>query len=295
MKPSAFDYHDPSTVDEALQALASDEDARVLAGGQSLVPLLNLRLATPTALVDINGIAEFGHVEEHDGVVAVGAIVRQWDAEEDDLLRERCPLLTAALPYVGHPQIRSRGTVVGAIAHNDPAGELPAVALALDAQISVVSAARGARRVPAEAFFAGSYMTVLEPGELVDAVWFPASPPGTRAAFVEVARRAGDFALVGAGCSLTLAEGSVADARVVAVNVAPGPVRLRNLEDRLRGSPATPDAVRGASTRVAEEEGVEPRDDVHATGEYRKEVLPVLVERALVTALERGARERSTG
>lgn len=285
MKPPAFDYHDPSTLDDVLQALASDEEALVLAGGQSLLPLLSLRLARPTVLVDINGIAELGALLERDGGIAVGAVVRQWDAEADPAVRERCPLLAAALPYVGHPQIRSRGTVVGSLVHNDPAAELPAVALAVDAEFSVASSARGRRVVPAAEFFAGPFMTTLEPGELVTEAWFPASLPGTQAAFVEIARRAGDFALVGVGASLTVSDGSVADVRVVAVNVGAGPVRLHALEDRLRGSLATAEVVRGVASGAGDTEGVEPRDDVHATAAYRREVLPVLVERALVAAL----------
>jgi len=195
MKPPPFEYHAPVSVAEAVSLLGSLEDAKVLAGGQSLIPLLNFRLARPRHLVDINGLAELARVYERDGGVAVGATVRQADAETNPLLGERCPLLPLALKLVAHPVIRNRGTVCGSIAHADPASELCAVLLVLDGRV-IARSPRGERVIAAGDFFRGPMDSALEPDELVTETWFPATrgPVG----IAEEARRHGDFALAGA-------------------------------------------------------------------------------------------------
>jgi carbon-monoxide dehydrogenase medium subunit len=195
MKPPPFEYHAPGSVAEAVSLLGSLEDAKVLAGGQSLIPLLNFRLARPAHLVDINGLTELGRVYERDGGIAVGAIVRQADAETDPLLRERCPLLPLALRLVAHPVIRNRGTVCGSLAHADPAAELCAVLLALDGRV-IVRSQRGERVIGASDFFRGPMDSALEPDELVVEAWFAATDGPV--AIAEEARRHGDFALAGA-------------------------------------------------------------------------------------------------
>jgi aerobic carbon-monoxide dehydrogenase medium subunit len=195
VKPAPFEYHSPASVDEALTLLAGLEDAKVLAGGQSLIPLLNFRLARPAHLVDINGLAELGRIEEREGGVAVGAIVRQADAEADALLRSLCPLLPAALRLVAHPVIRNRGTVCGSLAHADPAAELCAALLALGGRVTARSV-RGDRVIAADDFFRGPMDSVLERDELLTEAWFPFTQGPV--AIAEEARRHGDFAMAGA-------------------------------------------------------------------------------------------------
>jgi carbon-monoxide dehydrogenase medium subunit len=204
VKPAPFEYHSPASVDEALALLAELEDAKVLAGGQSLLPLLNYRLARPAHLVDINGLAELGTIREKDGGVAIGAIVRQADAEVDPLVRDRCPLLPAVLRLVAHPVIRNRGTVCGSLAHADPAAELCAALLAVGGSVTARSV-RGERVIEAADFFRGPMDSALEPDELLTEAWFPFTDGPV--AIAEEARRHGDFAMAGAvraGDRLTL-------------------------------------------------------------------------------------------
>ena len=195
MKPAPFEYHSPASVAEAVSLLGSLEDAKVLAGGQSLIPLLNFRLARPAHLVDINRLDELNRVYERDGGVAIGATVRQADAEAHPLLASRCPLLPLALKLVAHPVIRNRGTVCGSLAHADPASELCATLLALDGRV-IARSARGQREIRAEDFFRGPMDSTLEPDELLSEAWFPAAPGPF--AIAEEARRHGDFAIAGA-------------------------------------------------------------------------------------------------
>jgi aerobic carbon-monoxide dehydrogenase medium subunit len=281
VKPPAFDYEDPATLDEALGLLAAHgEEARPLAGGQSLVPLLNFRLASPAVVVDLNRVAELATLTvEGDGSFRVGALVRQRVLEEDPVVGERAPLLALATPLIGHPQIRARGTLGGSLAHADPAAELPAAAIALDGTVSVRSR-RGARSIPAGSFFASFFETVLEPDELVVSVSFPPPPERAGYAFEEMAVRRGDFALAGAAVSVTLGgDGCVARARVVCVGAGPTPVRLAPVEDAVVGHRPSEDLFSSAAGRVAEL--VRPPDDVHAGAAYRRRVLGALVRRAL--------------
>jgi carbon-monoxide dehydrogenase medium subunit len=251
VKPPPFEYHAPKSVNEAVSMLASLEDAKVLAGGQSLVPLLNFRLARPAHLVDINRIVELERVYERDGGFAIGAVVRQSDAERNQALMKRCPLVPNALRHVAHFVIRNRGTVVGSIAHADPAAELPAVLLALGGQV-VARSQRGERVIDAKDLFLGAFETALEPDELVTEAWFPRFD--ARSALVEESRRHGDFAMAGV---------ALAGDRMALFGVAPTPV----LAD-----PADP-------TR-----GLNPSGDLEATPEFRLHLVRVLVERALAAA-----------
>jgi aerobic carbon-monoxide dehydrogenase medium subunit len=291
MKPSRFDYYAPASAQEAVSLLAEHGDeARVLAGGQSLVPLMNMRLARPGVLVDINRIPHFSVCGLNDGQVMLGATVRQGAALADPELARRVPLLTAALRHVGHPQNRARGTVVGSLAHHDPAAELPAVALALDAQVTAASAT-GTRSIPAEEFFVAYYTTALEPHELAMHVRFPAAAPNTGAAFEELCRRTGDFALVGVAAQLTVDDGQVRDARLAFAAMADHPVRARKTEAELTGKAITPETVTEAARLTVEEDGLDPAGDIHAPADFRLSVLPVIAERAISRAWSRATAQ----
>ena len=280
MKPPRFKYHDPTTLDEALSLLASyGDDAKVLAGGQSLMPVLNFRLARPGHLIDINRIAELASVGDSDGALALGALLRQRALERSDLIRQRCPLISQALPYIGHPQIRNRGTVGGSVAHADPAAELPAVMLALDAKLRLRKAG-GERVVAAEEFFITHLTTVLEPDELLVRIDLPAWPERTGSAVKEVAMRLGDFALGGVATMLTLgADGQVARARIACFGVDDRPIRVVEAEESLVSARPGEKAFAEAGRIVTER--VEPSDDIHASAGYRKRLAGILTTRAL--------------
>jgi carbon-monoxide dehydrogenase medium subunit len=284
MKPPLFDYRCPSSLDEAL-ALRSEfsDDSAVLAGGQSLMPMLNLRLARPEVLIDLGRVVELAGITELDGGLSLGAMTRQRSAERSDLIRERAPLLQQALGHVGHPTIRNRGTVGGSLAHADPAAELPAVCVALDAEL-VARSATGERTITADDFYLGFMTTALAPDELLVEVRIPAAAGALRTAFVEIARRHGDFALVGVAAAIALDdEDVITDARLVLTGVAGLPVRAREAEASLRGASASAAPFAAAADLVGAE--LEPRTDAHATGDYRRRVAGVLVRRALEEAM----------
>jgi aerobic carbon-monoxide dehydrogenase medium subunit len=284
VKPARFVYHAPASAEEALGLLAEHGDeARVLAGGQSLVPMMNMRLARPAVLVDINRIQDLGNRRVDDGGAVLGATVRQGRALADPELARLLPLMRAALRCVGHPQNRARGTIVGSLAHHDPAAELPTVAVALDAQVTAASE-RGTRAIPADRFFAGYYTTALEPDEMATEVRFPCAAPNSGAAFEELSRRSGDFALVGVAAQLTLDGARVADARVAIAAMADRPVRARKTEQALKGNAITLESIADVARLTAEEEGLHPGDDIHASADFRLSVLPVIAERAIASA-----------
>jgi aerobic carbon-monoxide dehydrogenase medium subunit len=284
MKPPPFEYVAPTSIDEAVAALAQGgTEAKLLAGGQSLVPLLNFRLARPALLIDLNRVAELAYLTERDGGIAIGAMTRQARVERDPALAHSQPLLREAIRWVGHAAIRSRGTIGGSLAHADPAAELPAVVVCLDAQLSVIGP-RGRRSIPAADFFLGYLSTALEPDEILLEAWLPALAPCTGQAWLEFARRHGDFALAGVAVSLCLRGERVETARIVLTGVGGTPVRAREAETLLIGSSvlervsAAADAVRSA---------IDPDADIHATKEYRAHLAGVLTERAVRLAYER--------
>lgn len=289
MKPAPFEYHAPTSIG-AIASLLSEygDDARPLAGGQSLVPLLNMRIVQPTALIDLSRCAELGKIGREGDRIIFGAMVRQAEAEESRLVREHCPLLAAALPHLGGAAHRNRGTVCGSLAHADPLAELPSVAMALDAEFELRSAS-GTRRVPASAFFVSDLTTCIEAGEFLAAVMFPCAEPGTGAAFLEVGNRGHGFALTGAAVQVTLSAGGACDdVRLAAMGAGPTPIRLAAAEDVLRSKVPTPELIREAASCAAS--NVTPRTDLHASADYRRQALRALVERALERALD-GARE----
>jgi aerobic carbon-monoxide dehydrogenase medium subunit len=285
------EYEAPTTVAEAVDLLGEYQDeASVLAGGQSLIPLLALRLARPAVLIDINGLAELSGVSATDGRVTVGAMTREYAAEESAPVADAIPLLAAALPLIGHEAIRSRGTIGGSLAHADPAAELPAVALALDAEF-VVRSQSGERVIPAAEWFEGYLTTARRPDEILVEVRFPAAGPGTGVAFQEVARRHGDFAIVGLAASLTLTNGSISQARLAFSGVADVPVRAADAEDLLVGERPSPELFEEAARRATA--GIDPPADLHGSSEYRKKVAATLVRRGLRTAADSAREDRA--
>ena len=290
MKPAPFDYFTPATVDEALALLDTHGgDAKPLAGGQSLIPAMNFRLARPAVLVDLNRISELAYVRAESGSLAVGAMTRQRVVERSDVVARAAPLLAEAMPSIAHPQIRNRGTMGGSIAHADPSAELPAVMLALEAQFRATSAT-GERSIPAGEFFRGMLETALAPGELLVEIAVPPLPARTGTAFVEMARRHGDYALVGVAAVVTLdGKGRCRAARVALLSVGDGPVLAAEAGKVLAGQAPSEELVRAAGDTAATRD-VDPPSDVHATAAYRRQLVAVLTRRALARAFERAEK-----
>jgi carbon-monoxide dehydrogenase medium subunit len=289
MKLPPVDYEAPTTVADAIDLLAEQlDEASVLAGGQSLIPLLALRLARPAVLIDINGIAELSGISAADGWVTVGATTREYMAEESKVVTDTVPLLAAALPFIGHEAIRTRGTIGGSLAHADPAAELPAVARALDAEF-VVRGPSGTRVIPAAQWFEGYLTTSRDVDELLLEVRFPTAGPGTGVSFQEVARRHGDFAMVGLAVSLVLSGGVISDARLALAGVSDVPLRVGAAEDLLVGERPSTELFDEAARRATDD--IDPPADLHGSSEYRKTVAAAIVRRGLRAAAD-NARER---
>lgn len=290
MKPPQFSYADPDSLAATIDLLAEHGDgAKVLAGGQSLIPLLNFRLARPELLVDINRVPELRTLEAGSGGVRVGATVRQRELERTPGLRAANPLLAEAIPLMGHFQIRNRGTVCGCLAHADPAAELPAVALALDAELSLVSR-RGHRAVSAGEFFVSYLTTIMQPDELLAEVAFPAWRDGDGWAIEELVRREGDFALVGIVARLSADAGACTGARIVAFGMGGRPQEMTAAEEALRGERLDERAISGAVERVRSD--AEAEGDIHASAEYRSYVAGTLAGRAIARAWDRAGAAR---
>ncbi len=289
MKLPPVDYEAPKTVSEAVELLAEHlDEASVLAGGQSLIPLLAMRLARPAVLIDINGIDELSRMSATDGWMTIGAMTREYVAEESESVADAVPLLAAALPLIGHEAIRSRGTIGGSLAHADPAAELPAVARALDAEF-VVCGPSGERVIPAAEWFEGFLTTSRRPDELLVEVRFPTAGRGTGISFQEVARRHGDFAIVGLAASLTLSDGAISDARLAFAGLSDAPVRAAAAEDLLVGERPSTELFDEAARRATD--NVDPPADLHGSSDYRKTVAAAIVRRGLRAAAD-NARER---
>lgn len=285
MKPAPFEYVAAESVEEALAALQQNNpDGKILAGGQSLLPLLNLRLTKPKLLVDLNGISGLDGIRETPEGLAIGAMTRQSKLEHSLLVRQRCPLLAEAIRYIGHVAIRHRGTIGGSLAHADPAAELPALALALDAKFAI--AGRGADRViSAEEFFLDFLTTALAPDEILRQIVFPIIRPSSGYALEEIARRHGDFAIAGVVVIVDLDDaGKIAEARVALFGLAPTPVRARQAERALVGRELDDRAMLDAAVLL--EEVLEPPGDIRASSAYRKHAAAVLLSRALKRAVQ---------
>ena len=291
MKPPPFDYYNPSSIDDALTHLTEHGyDAKALAGGQSLIPMLNFRLAQPAVIVDLNNISELAYIRpDENGGLQLGAMTRHYQVENDPLVAERAPLVSEAMPQIATTQIRSRGTFGGSIAHADPSAELVAISVTLDADFKLRSQT-GTRQVKAADFFLGMFTTQLEPEELLVEVTIPAMPARTGWALKEIARRPHDFALVGVAALVSMdARDRVSEARIVLFSVGDGPVVAHNAADLLKGETPNTELIRAAANAAGTDD-VDPSSDIHASASYRRQLVKVLTRQALETA---AARARS--
>jgi len=288
MKPAPFTYIAPTSLEEALAALDQHGyDAKLLAGGQSLIPVMNFRLAQPAVIVDLNGVSELGHLQRNEaGGLRLGAMVRQRMLELDETIAALAPLLHEAMPHVAHPQIRNRGTLGGSLAHADPAGELPVITVALEARFCLRRLG-GERWVSAEDFYQGLFMTALEPEEILVEVAIPPLPAQTGYAFLEVARRHGDYAQAGVAALVTVdGEGVCRQARLVYLNLGEIPRVAYRAAALLIDQPLSAELIAEAASQAAQEE-IDPTADIHATVAYKRHLAEVLGRRALQQAAQR--------
>lgn len=288
MKPAPFEYFAPTTIDEAFTHLNEHGyEAKVLAGGQSLIPMMNFRLAQPSVIVDINGISELSYIRPNeDGGFSIGALTRHNQVEHHPVIAERAPLIHETMPHIGTVQVRNRGTFGGSIAHADPAAELAAVSVALEGRF-LLRKLNHERWVPAEEFFVGLFTSVLEPDELLVEVKFPGLPARTGCALVELSRRPHDFALVGVAVLVTLGEDDRCQrARLVYLSVGDGPVVAHQAGETLKDQFLSQETMRKA-TQTAAQLDIDPGSDIHASAEYRRHLADVLAFRALERAYER--------
>jgi CO/xanthine dehydrogenase FAD-binding subunit len=286
MKPPPFDYVRAADAGEAIAALArAGGDGKILAGGQSLMPMLNFRLLRPSVLVDINRIPDFDQIEAGTDSVRIGALVRHHKLETSAIIREHFPIITAAMAHVAHLAIRNRGTIGGSLAHGDPAAELPMLAVLLGAKLKV----RGpdsVRMIDATDFHVGALTTTLQEAELLEEIALPYLPPGTGWGFEEVARRLGDFAIVAMGTTVTLAAGRVSQARVAVTGAGDVPQRIAAAEDLLVGEQELDEGLLDAAAQAVMD-AIEPASDVHISGEYRRHITGALTRRVVRTAFLR--------
>jgi len=294
MKPAPFEYHVPKSLDEALSLLSQHGfDAKVLAGGQSLVPTMNFRLAQPSVLIDLNRIAELFYLQPQNGSLSaqagglrIGAMTRQREVERSPLVAKLAPLITETMPNIAHPQIRNRGTVGGSLAHADPSAELPAVMVALDAKF-LLRKSNCERLISARDFFVDLFTTALEPDELLTEIQVPALPANTGWAFKEIARRHGDYALVGVAALVTVDDKNQCEqARLVFLSVGNGPVVAEQATQALIGQTPSTKLFQEAA-QLASEKDINPTTDIHASAAYRRHLARVLTEHALQAAFER--------
>jgi CO/xanthine dehydrogenase FAD-binding subunit len=291
MKPAAFDYVVAESIDAAVAALAAaDGEAKILAGGQSLVPMLNFRLLRPAILVDINRIPDLAFIEARAEDIAIGALTRHYRLETSPVIAAHLPVVAEAMRHVAHLAIRNRGTIGGSLSHADPAAELPMLALLLDATLQVASSA-GLRTIAAQDFFLGPLTVDLAGDEIVTRITIPKLPPATGWGFVEVARRSGDFALAAAAATITLRDGTIAEARIAMTGIDETAKRASEVEALLNGQTLTPDLIDAAIAAVRA--AVNPPTDLHASSDYRRHLIGVLVGRSLADAWRRAGGEQS--
>lgn len=287
MKPASFDYVAPESLEAALALkVQHGDDSKFLAGGQSLIPAMNFRLVQAAVLVDVNGLGDLDYVRVEGNELHIGALTRQRTLERSALIKQYAPLMSEAMPHVAHPQIRNRGTIGGSLAHADPAAELPVLAVALNARIKIQSS-QTTRWVTASEFFKGLFMTELTAEEMLTEVALPMLPARTGTAFVEFARRRGDYALMGVAVVLTLDESGICkDARLVYLNAGDGPVNAVRAAALFKGQAPSKELAEAAAQLAVEQE-MSPMGNVHASPDYQKHLAKVLTHRALKTAFER--------
>ena len=282
MIPASFDYEVATSVDSAISLLAGGgDDAKLIAGGHSLLPLMRLRLARPSLLIDIGRLSDLSYVRESDDTIAVGALTRHHDVQHSELLKEKCPLLAYTAGQVGDPQVRHRGTIGGSVAHGDPASDLPTALLALGAEF-VVQGPGGERTVPASDFFTGFFETALSPNEMLTEIRVPRLDAEFGWSYQKFNRRAQDWAIVGVAALLQRSNGRIARASVALTSMGQTPLRAASVEDALAGAGA--EAIAGAADLAAD--GTSPPSDTNASSEYRQHLARVLVRRALEQAVE---------
>jgi carbon-monoxide dehydrogenase medium subunit len=284
MLPASFQYQRPSTLDEALALLAEHgEDGKVLAGGQSLIPLMKLRFAAPEHLVDINRIPGLDGLSEEDGVLRIGALVRNATLERSDLLKSRYPVMAAAAPMISDPIVRNLGTVAGSLVHADPAGDWGSVMLALGASV-VLRSSRGEREVPMGEFLVDTFTTSTEPDEILTEVRVPAPAPGSGGTYLKLERKVGDFATVAVGVQLTLANGTIGRAGIALTAVGSKNIEAEEAEGYLSGAEPTEEAFAEAARLAAQ--ASDPQSDVRGSADYKRHVVEVFTKRGLATAYE---------
>lgn len=290
MKPAPFEYYAPTSVDEALAHLTEyGYDAKVLAGGQSLVPMMNFRLVQPAVLVDLNNIPDLAFIKpDENGGLRLGAMTRHHQVEIDPRVEERAPLLHETMPHIAYPQVRNRGTFGGSVSHADPAAELACVSVTLEGRFRL-RGQNGERWVPADEFFIGLFTTVLEPDELLVEVALPPLPARSGWSIMEVARRPHDYALAGVAAVVSLdEEGRCEQARIVFLSAGDSPMIARQAAETLKGQVPTQDSIRAAAETAASEE-IDPSSDIHATADFRRHLANVLCRRTLEQAFQRAA------
>lgn len=286
MIPAVFEYHRPSTLPDAIALLGRlGEDAKVLAGGQSLIPLMKLRLASPRHVVDLNRITGLGSIAERDGALVIGALVRESELEASDLVRRRFPILADACRVIADPLVRNLATVGGNLAHGDPANDHPAAMLALGAEVVAVGP-NGSRRIPVDGFFTGPLETSLAPGEILTEIRVPLPPPRSGGAYLKMERKVGDFATAAVAVQLTLGDGGTcARVGIGLTNVGPTPIKARRAEGLLKGHRPDEAAIRAAAQAAAAES--DPSEDLRGSVAYKRDLVRVLTGRAIRRALER--------
>lgn len=287
MKPAPFEYHVPNSIEQALELMREQGDeAKILAGGQSLVPAMNFRVVQPSVLVDINRVPELGYIREDGDVLRVGAMTRERQLEFDPLIAKRTPLLAEALPFIAHPQIRNRGTIGGSLVNADPAAELPVLMLALNARLKARKVT-GERWIEAVDFFVGMFTTALDADEMLVEIELPAMPRWTGWSFMEVSPRAGDYALMGVAALVTLDEnGSCKGAKLVYLNAGDGPVDAKEAARLLEGEIVDEKLIESAAGYASENE-ITPFGNVHTSPEFQRHLAKVLTKKALAQALGR--------
>ncbi|MBM4763655.1 xanthine dehydrogenase family protein subunit M [Bacillus sp. B15-48] len=286
MKPGKFNYLRPATLSEALNLLEEyGEEAKIISGGQSLVPVLNMRLSQPQYLIDVSRIEELNYIRKEDSYIAIGALTKHYQVEDSEIISKHCPLLSEGIEYVGHPQIRTLGTIGGSIAHADPSAELPCILSALRGEI-VIASTDGERTVETDEFFLTYLLTSLEPTELVKEIRFPIIDEKDGCAFIEMTRRHGDFALVEAAAVVGLDEdGNFSRVKLAVGGASPVPAVLEDIEEALIGKPPLQDVIEEILQEL--DDYLDPEGDLHATADYRIHLAKVLTKRALITAVNR--------
>ncbi len=287
MKPAPFEYHAPDSIEQAIELFGQyDGEAKILAGGQSLVPAMNFRVVQPSVLIDLNRVSELSYIREDGEVIRVGSMARERHLEFDSSIAKHTPLLHEAVPFIAHPQIRNRGTIGGSIVHADPAAELPVLMLALSGRLKARNAA-GERWIDAQDFFVGMFTTALEPDEILVEIELPFSSQRTGWSFMEVAPRAGDYALMGVAALVTLDDASKCKrAKLVYLNAGEGPVEAKEAAQLLEGEPLHDELIVSAASKASQDE-INPFGNVHTSSEFQRHLANVLTKKALKQAIQR--------